>query len=68
MKKQDRRSRARVAAMTRHHPGSKETNDLAREFKEARLAQYIDRVVRSAPPLTEEQRGRLASLLRATEQ
>ena len=67
MEEQDRRARARVAAMTRHHPGSEEANDLARRFKAERLAQHIDRVVESAPPLTEEQRARLAALLRVTD-
>lgn len=39
-------------------------DDLARDYAAARLAQYIQRVVDAAPPLTAEQRDRLAVLLR----
>lgn len=40
--------------------------DARRELKAARLADYITRVVDEAPPLTGEQRNRLALLLRGT--
>ena len=40
--------------------------DARRELKAARLADYITRVVDEAPPLTGEQRDRLALLLRGT--
>lgn len=35
-----------------------------RELAEAKIADYIRRVVDAAPPLTDEQRTRLAELLR----
>ncbi len=37
-----------------------------RELAEAKLAPYIQRVVDEAPPLSPEQRDRLALLLRGT--
>lgn len=37
--------------------------DLAREYAAASIADYIQRVVATAPPLTEDQRTRLAGLL-----
>jgi hypothetical protein len=63
MNNQHLKTRARVAALTRHHPNDKTTVDLARDFKAERLAEYIERVVDSAPPLTQAQRDRLAALL-----
>ena len=56
--------RARVAALRRHHPQAPETNDAAAAFKANRLAQYIECIVNDAPPLSPEQRHRLALLLR----
>lgn len=64
MDAEDRRARARVAALTRHHPDDPETAELAQDFKTHRLAQYIARVVDAAPPLSSEQRDRLATLFR----
>ncbi len=64
----ERTSRARVAAMRRHHPNDKQTDELAADFKADRLSQYIRRVVDEAPPLSAEQRDRLALLLRGTRQ
>jgi hypothetical protein len=57
--------RARVASLTR----SRNTDDpdlaLARQrLKAARIEDYIVKVVAEAPPLTNEQRDRIASLLR----
>jgi hypothetical protein len=57
--------RARVASLSR----SRNTDDpdlvLARQrLKAARVEEYIARVVAEAPPLTPEQRDRIASLLR----
>ena len=51
------------------HAASKRWNgpasdDAAREYATARLADFIERTVSSAPPLTDEQRDRLALLLR----
>lgn len=39
-------------------------DDLARDYAAAKLADYIKRTVDAAPPLTPEQRARLALLLR----
>lgn len=41
-----------------------DADDLGRTLAEARLADYITRVVDTAPPLTDSQRTRLAGLLR----
>lgn len=57
------RLRARKAAITRHHGPDADTADLDRELKAASLEDHIRRVVDAAPPLTEEQRTRLALLL-----
>ena len=59
-----RQSRARLAAARRHHPNAAETEGLARDFRAVRLAEHIRRVVDAAPPLSPEQRDRLALLLR----
>jgi len=64
MDREDRKKRARLAARTRHHPNAPETIELARDFKAERLAEYIERVVDMAPPLTPAQRDKLALLLR----
>lgn len=55
---------ARHAAAVRwDKPNQAET---ARDLATARIAEYIERVVDSAPPLTAEQRDRIAALLRPT--
>jgi len=59
----EKTERARVAAMRRHHPNDPKTDELAAAFKADRLAQHIQRIVDEAPPLTPEQRARLAVLL-----
>lgn len=59
-----RQSRGKVAGLSR-----KRTQDdpellaARRDLKEARLADYIRRTVDAAPPLTPEQRDKLALLL-----
>lgn len=56
--------RARVASLSRSR--SSDDPDLAaarRNLRAARLEDYISRVVAEAPPLTIEQRERLAMLL-----
>ncbi len=60
-----RQQRARFAALRRHRGADDpEADRLAAEFKADRLADYIRRTVDAAPPLTAEQRDRLALLLR----
>ena len=58
---EQRRARGRLAANTRHHPDKPElTADDAFEFKRERIKRIVD----GWPPLTPEQRERLALLLR----
>ncbi len=57
--------RARVASLTRSRkPDDAELVDARRNMRTERLAEYIKRTVDAAPPLTEDQRDRLALLLR----
>lgn len=54
-----------VAALKRHHPQSGDRiSDARRDLAAAKLADYITKTVDAAPPLTAEQRDRLAILLR----
>ncbi len=53
---------ARLAAESRHRPSDDHTQ-LRQEFKAARLEETIRETVDSWPPLTPEQRDRLALLL-----
>jgi hypothetical protein len=45
-------------------PGSPELVEAGSNLAAAKIAAYIERVVAAAPPLTAEQRDRLAGLLR----
>ncbi len=57
--------RARVASLTRSRtPDDPELADARRNLRAERLAEHIRKAVDSAPPLTAEQRDRLAVLLR----
>jgi hypothetical protein len=59
------RARATLAATARHHPDDAERIAVARrDLRAENLAEHITRVVEAAPPLTPEQRDRLAALLR----
>ncbi len=60
----ERSQRARIAALKRHHSTEPNVDQMQRDFKAARLESYIKSVVDAAPPLTPEQRDRLAVLLR----
>ncbi len=62
---QDRTERARIAALRRHRGDHPDVIARQQDYKASRLADYIVRTVSSAPPLTQEQRDRLALLLRA---
>ena len=55
--------RGRLAAESRHRPDTDHT-DLRRELKAATLAEHITKTVAEWPPLTPDQRDRLAVLLR----
>ncbi len=61
------KERARVAALTR----SRNSDDPAlvearRNLRAIRLEEYVARVIADAPPLTPEQRDRVAALLRTS--
>ena len=57
-------ARARVSALKRHHPNGGDVVDAAvRELRATSLEEHIKRVVDAAPPLTDDQRARLAALL-----
>lgn len=58
-----RRIRSQIAAASRHHPET-DLTDLRRDLAAEKLAEYIDRTVSAAPPLTAAQRDHLAGLLR----
>lgn len=59
-----RSGRARVASLSRHRgPDSPDTLTARRDLHAARLEDYISRTLATAPPLTDEQRQRLALLL-----
>jgi hypothetical protein len=61
---EQRRHRARVAAVARHHPDQADLDaDARRDLKAANADRYVRDLVDSWPPLTPEQRGRLAALL-----
>lgn len=55
-------ARNRLAAAVRHHPDKVEVR--RRELAEAKIADYIEKVLAQRPPLTDDQRNRLAELLR----
>jgi hypothetical protein len=57
-------SRARLAAMRRHHP-DRDPTDLRRELRAARLAHTISLTLAQSPPLTADERRALAELLLA---
>lgn len=57
-------ARARRAINTRHHGAESEVAQLAlRDLRAERATDYIQKLVDSAPPLTDEQRSRLVALL-----
>jgi hypothetical protein len=59
-----RRAQSRVAALKRHHPDDTAALASARqEFAYAVAEARVREIVDAAPPLTEEQRRRLARLL-----
>ncbi|GAA3667102.1 hypothetical protein FB459_1265 [Yimella lutea] len=57
--------RAKVAALSRGRtPDDVELIEARRSYRAEKLAEHIAKVVAEAPPLTPEQRDRLAVLLR----
>lgn len=60
-------ARNRYGAIKRHHPDDVDRIAAARrDLAAAKLEDYIERTVASAPPLTDEQLERIAPLLRPT--
>lgn len=56
--------RARIAGLSRDRaPDDPELVDARRDLRAQKLADHIARAVSEAPPLTDEQRARLAGLL-----
>jgi hypothetical protein len=58
--------RGRIAGLSRRSPDDPELVDARRDLAAERLAEHIRKTVDGAPPLTAEQRDRLALLLRPT--
>lgn len=59
------KERSRLARLHQtHSPDSSEIREARRDFAAARLEDHVARVLADAPPLTHEQRERIASLLR----
>ncbi len=57
--------KGRVAVLHRDHdPNSTPVVEARRDLAAAKIEQYIRRIVADAPPLTAEQRDRLATILR----
>jgi hypothetical protein len=57
--------RARVARKSQDHaPDDPELLDAKRDLKTELVAEYIEKILASAPPLSDEQRNALAELLR----
>lgn len=60
-----RKLKARRAGLTRHRgPDHIETVEAARDYRAEVLAEHVRKVVDAAPPLTAEQRDKIAALLR----
>ncbi len=55
------KARNNLGAATRHHPEL--VLQRRRELAEAKIADYVEKVLATAPPLSDEQRSRLAELL-----
>ena len=57
--------RAKVGGLSRGRaPDDTELVDAKRNLAEAKISDYLEKVLNTAPPLTDEQRTRLAELLR----
>lgn len=61
MRAESRILRARLASATAR--STDDVGDLRRDYAAARLADHIDQALATAPPLTPEQRTRLALVL-----
>ncbi len=59
-----RAARARLAANKRHYPDRDHSED-KRDLAAANIEQYVRKTIEAAPPLSDEQKQRIAALLRA---
>jgi hypothetical protein len=59
----ERQARARLAAQSRWHPGSEAVEDARKARQAVDVEERVRRLVDAAPPLSPEQRNRLALLL-----
>ena len=67
MPPEQRRLRARAAALSRHRSADDpELLDVSRDLRAARLEDHVAKVVALAPPLSDDQRARIARLLRGS--
>lgn len=58
-------ARNRLAITARHHSDNPDRiTEARRELAAAKIHDYVEKVLAQAPPLTDEQRTRLADLLR----
>lgn len=58
------RERSRIAALSRSRSDDDpDLNAARRDFRAAKAEDYVRRIVAAAPPLTDEQRTKLAELL-----
>lgn len=61
------KERSRVALLSKtHSPDDPIVLEAKRDLRAARLAEYVEKIVAEAPPLTAEQRDRIAGLLRGS--
>jgi hypothetical protein len=56
------KTRSKIAHTVRQNPNA-DTTELRRQLKAERLEDHIRRVVDAAPPLTNDQRSKIAALL-----
>lgn len=62
------KERARVASLSRSRtPDDPDLVNARRNLRAIRLQEHVAKVVAQAPPLTSEQRDRIAALLRPTD-
>jgi hypothetical protein len=57
------KARNELGVACRHHP--EQIPEKRRNLAEAKIVDYIEKIISEAPPLTDEQRDRIAGLLRA---
>lgn len=61
------KARSRLATLSRRSvaASSDQIDDARRDLAEAKIVNYVEKIVAAAPPLSDEQRDRIAALLRA---